>query len=143
MILGFVGLVVVWLRDANADAATTIENVASLAPEDMVRSILVTCLAKREPITVQGTELPDPMALPAPSTTGRLAGGDSWGEVVRFFAGKQYGFILPDGEAEELWFHAKDVRAADRPKLAQGVRVVFSRTTGKKGPKAIGVRCEM
>ncbi len=91
---------------------------------------------------MRGPELLGAKALTAPSTTRRLAGGDSWGEVVRFFADKQYGFILPEGEAKELWFHVSDVRAADRPKVDQGVRVVFRRSTGKKGAKAIAVRCE-
>jgi cold shock protein len=141
VILAVIGLVVFWLRDANAAAATTLENVAALAPEDMMRSIFVATLASREPINVLVNDKPATPALAAPAPRPALENGDAAGEVVLFFGDKGYGFILPDGESENIWFHVTDVLAADHPKVGQGVRVLFRRATGKKGPKAVAVRC--
>ena len=51
-VLAVIGLVVFWLRDANSAAATTLENVAALAPDAMVRSVLIASLAAHKPITL-------------------------------------------------------------------------------------------
>ncbi len=67
IILAVIGLVVFWLRDANAAAATTLENAAALAPEQMMRSIVVASL-KREPISVVINDKPAGI-LPGPRQT--------------------------------------------------------------------------
>ncbi len=41
VVLGVVGLVVFWLRDGNASAATTLDNIAGLAPEQIIRSAVM------------------------------------------------------------------------------------------------------
>ena len=70
-LLGVVGLVVFWLRSADRDAATTLENVATLAPEAMVRAVLVRSLAfRKEPLTIalrDDTGGQHPRELSAPS----------------------------------------------------------------------------
>jgi hypothetical protein len=66
VILAVIALVVFWLRDANAAAATTLENVAALAPEDMMRSLVLASLAQREPITVVLNDGRAVSTLPAP-----------------------------------------------------------------------------
>ena len=74
-LLGVVGLVVFWLRDANREAATTLENVAALAPEDMVRAVLVKSLAARtEPLAITVEHAPArqrPRELPGSTTQGK------------------------------------------------------------------------
>lgn len=77
-------LIVVLFRDANSSAATTIENVASLAPEAMVRSLLTAHLAKQEPITLEVSNPPTSSTMPSHR---RLAFDDRAmdGEVVEFF----------------------------------------------------------
>jgi cold shock CspA family protein len=141
VVVAVIGLVAFWLRDANASAATTLENVASLAPDEMMRALLVASIANREPINVVVSEKPAALALPAAPTPRALPEGDSTGEIVVYFAEKRYGFILPDGEREKLRFHVSDVLTSDRAALAQGTRVVFRRGTGRKRPKAVSVRC--
>uniref|UniRef100_A0A7C4QP03 Cold shock domain-containing protein n=1 Tax=Schlesneria paludicola TaxID=360056 RepID=A0A7C4QP03_9PLAN len=136
VILAVIGLVVFWLRDANASAATTLENVASLAPDEMMRALLVASIANREPINVLVSEKPAAPALPAPPNRPALPNGDSAGEVVLYFAEKGHGFIRPDGEPDMVWFHVSDVLSADRAALCQGIRVVF-----RRGTKAVSVRC--
>lgn len=136
-----IGLIVFWLRDANATAATTLENVASLAPDELMRTVLVASLANREPISVVVDPKPGPPALQAAVSRPALSNGDSAGEVVLFFVEKGYGFILPDGESDRVWFHVSDVLVSDRQAIARGIRVVFRRVSGMKGPKAVSVRC--
>ena len=54
-------LVVFLLRDAHRSAAITLENVASLAPEDMLRAVLVqTLAARKEPLTIAVEHHPAP-----------------------------------------------------------------------------------
>jgi hypothetical protein len=48
VVLGVVGLVVFWLRDANASAATTLDNIAALAPEQMIRSAVMTRIVHQQ-----------------------------------------------------------------------------------------------
>lgn len=68
VIIAVIALVVFWLRDANAGAATTLENVAALAPDTMMRSVLIASLANREPITLLVNEKEKPAALPGPKS---------------------------------------------------------------------------
>jgi cold shock CspA family protein len=133
-----IGLVVFWLRDANAAAATTLENVVVLAPEDMMRSLLVAGLARRDPISVIVEEKPAALALPTRPKPALLDSGYAAGEVVEMKG--TFGYILPDGESKRIWFHISDVLAADRQNLCEGARVSFRRGVGKRGPKAIAVR---
>lgn len=59
-LLGVVALVVAWLRNGDREAATTLENVAALAPEEMFRAVLVRSLAARkEPLTITVEERSD------------------------------------------------------------------------------------
>lgn len=46
VVLGVVGMVVFWLRDGNASAATTLDNIAGLAPEQIIRSAVMARLVQ-------------------------------------------------------------------------------------------------
>lgn len=139
--LASIGFVVFWLRDADAKDATTLENVAALAPDDMMRSILVAGLTSREPINLIVESKPSATALPAVQNRFALPNGDSTGEVIQFFAEKGFGFILPDTESDKVYFNLSEVMATDRQTITCGTRVVYRKRIGKKGPKAISVRC--
>jgi len=93
-LLGVVALVAFWMRDSNSAAAVTLENVAALAPEEMVRSILVTALSQKEPITISltnSTRLPELRGeIPA------LEEAPLSGVVQSYRQEKGFGFIQPD-----------------------------------------------
>ena len=59
------------------------------------------------------------------------------GTVVKFDDKKGFGFIQPDGQAEQVFVHASAVTTAGR--LAQGQRVTFDVTVSPKGPRASNV----
>ncbi|HHY56016.1 MAG TPA: DUF1294 domain-containing protein [Chloroflexi bacterium] len=59
------------------------------------------------------------------------------GTVVKFDDKKGFGFIQPDGQAEQVFVHASAVTTTGR--LAQGQRVTFDVTPSPKGPRASNV----
>lgn len=59
------------------------------------------------------------------------------GTVIKFDDKKGFGFIQPDGQAEQVFVHASAVTTAGR--LAQGQRVTFDMTASPKGPRASNV----
>ena len=50
-----------------------------------------------------------------------------------------YGFLVPDGENKDVFFHAKNLDGVTFDDLREGDAVQFEITQGDKGPKAIGV----
>jgi cold shock CspA family protein len=138
--LSGVAIIVFWLRDANAAAATTLENAVALAPDEMLRSLAFSSHFNRQPKTVIVEHSPAVPALPALPARYLEDDGNVTGEVVQFFEDRGFGFILPDKGPEKLWFHIRDVMTPDRTSIAVGVRVRFRRSTGKKGPAAVFVR---
>lgn len=58
--------------------------------------------------------------------------------TVKFFnSSKNYGFIEPEEEGEDLFFHISDVKSRA---IAKGDRVKFEEEEGEKGPRAVNVR---
>jgi CspA family cold shock protein len=62
------------------------------------------------------------------------------GTVKWFNATKGFGFITPDGGGEDLFVHQSEIQMAGYRELAEGQRVEFEVTQGKKGMQASSVR---
>ena len=62
------------------------------------------------------------------------------GTVKWFNATKGFGFITPDGGGEDLFVHHSEIQMQGYRDLAEGQRVEFEVTQGKKGPQASTVR---
>jgi CspA family cold shock protein len=62
------------------------------------------------------------------------------GTVKWFNATKGFGFITPDGGGEDLFVHHTEIQMQGYRDLAEGQRVEFEVTQGKKGPQASTVR---
>lgn len=58
------------------------------------------------------------------------------GRVRWFNAQKGYGFILEDGQDEDIFLHYSAIQSAGYKLLEQGQRVVFWLEVGDKGPVA-------
>jgi CspA family cold shock protein len=62
------------------------------------------------------------------------------GTVKWFNSEKGYGFITPDGGGKDLFVHYSEIQGAGYRELAEGQRVEFEETQGRKGPQASAVR---
>lgn len=62
------------------------------------------------------------------------------GTVKWFNATKGFGFITPDEGGEDLFVHQSEIQMAGYRELAEGQRVEFEVTQGKKGLQASSVR---
>ena len=61
--------------------------------------------------------------------------------IVKWFnAEKGYGFITPDGGGSDLFVHYSEIQGSGFRELAEGQRVEFEVTQGRKGPQASAVR---
>jgi len=61
----------------------------------------------------------------------------SKGTVKFFNSDKGFGFITPDEGGKDVFVHANDTGGAS---LAEGTKVEFEVSQGKKGPQASNVR---
>lgn len=62
------------------------------------------------------------------------------GTVKWFNATKGFGFITPDEGGEDLFVHQSEIQMTGYRDLAEGQRVEFEVTQGRKGKQASGVR---
>ena len=53
---------------------------------------------------------------------------------------KGYGFVKPDGDDKDLFFHANELEGVTFDDLQEGDKVVFEIGEGPKGPQATNVR---
>jgi cold shock protein len=61
------------------------------------------------------------------------------GTVKWFNSEKGFGFIAPDGGAEDVFVHYSEISGSGFRSLEENQRVQFEVGQGKKGPQAIGV----
>ena len=66
--------------------------------------------------------------------------GTQIGVVKWFDDGKGYGFITPEGGGKDLFAHFSEIQGTGFKSLAEGQRVEFEVTEGKKGPQASKIR---
>jgi CspA family cold shock protein len=62
------------------------------------------------------------------------------GTVKWFNEGKGFGFIAPDSGGKDLFAHFSEIQGNGFKSLAEGQRVEFEVTEGKKGPQASKIR---
>ncbi|MFE5283739.1 cold-shock protein [Nocardia sp. NPDC056611] len=62
------------------------------------------------------------------------------GTVKLFDPAKQFGFIKPDDEGQDVFVHASAITTPGQPSLVAGQRVTYEIGQGRKGPKATNVR---
>ncbi|MDA8398579.1 MAG: cold-shock protein [Actinomycetota bacterium] len=62
------------------------------------------------------------------------------GTVKWFNATKGFGFITPDEGGEDLFVHQSEIQTSGYRDLAEGQRVEFEVTQGRKGKQASSVK---
>jgi len=50
-----------------------------------------------------------------------------------------FGFITPEGEDKDVFFHRNDLPSTDFNDLKEGDKVTFDKEDSEKGPKAVNV----
>ena len=62
------------------------------------------------------------------------------GTVKWFNAEKGFGFIAPDGDAQDVFVHYSNIEGSGFRSLTEGQKVEFEVGAGRKGPEAQNVR---
>jgi cold shock protein len=53
---------------------------------------------------------------------------------------KRFGFITPEGETKDVFFHGNDLVGVEFNELREGDKVSFEKADSEKGPKAVNVK---
>jgi len=61
------------------------------------------------------------------------------GTIKTLRGDRGFGFIAREGEAKDLFFHAKELKGVTFEELKEGDTVSFEVADGPKGPSAVGV----
>ncbi len=59
--------------------------------------------------------------------------------VVKTLKPQGFGFITPEGETSDLFFHSKELKGVMFEELREGDMVTFEKAQGPKGPNAVNV----
>lgn len=59
--------------------------------------------------------------------------------IIKKLNEKGFGFITPEGEDKDVFFHRNDLVDADFNDLHEGDKVTFEVEAADKGPKAVNV----
>ena len=59
--------------------------------------------------------------------------------TIKTLTDKNFGFISREGEAKDLFFHAKELKGVTFEELSVGDAVTFDIVDGEKGPAATNV----
>jgi CspA family cold shock protein len=62
------------------------------------------------------------------------------GIIKRLQSEKGFGFITPDGEAKDVFFHSSSLVDVSFDQLHEGDKVTFDTEESEKGPRAANVR---
>ena len=60
--------------------------------------------------------------------------------TIKKLTDKNFGFIIPEGEEKDLFFHANELDGADFRDLREGDAVTFEVNDTPKGPAAVKVK---
>jgi CspA family cold shock protein len=87
---------------------------------------IFTCLARPDLVNTQAEEIMEVRSM--------LTGTVKW-----FNEKKGYGFIVPDGQDQDVFVHYSAIQADGYKTLAEGDKVQFEISSGEKGSRAQGV----
>ncbi|MGC8651415.1 MAG: cold-shock protein [Minisyncoccia bacterium] len=59
--------------------------------------------------------------------------------TIKKLTEKGFGFITPDGEEKDLFFHSNELKNTSFDALKEGDRVSFDKADSPKGPNAVNV----
>lgn len=59
--------------------------------------------------------------------------------IIKKLNEKGFGFITPEGESKDVFFHRNDLVDVDFDSLSEGNTVTFDKEDSEKGPKAVNV----
>ena len=59
--------------------------------------------------------------------------------IIKRLNEKGFGFITPEGEDKDVFFHRNDLVDVDFDELNEGDKVAFEKEDSEKGPKAVNV----
>ncbi|MBU1017928.1 cold shock domain-containing protein [Patescibacteria group bacterium] len=59
--------------------------------------------------------------------------------IIKKLNDKGFGFITPEGEDRDVFFHGNDLVDAEFNNLSEGQKVTFEKEASEKGPKAVNV----